>query len=245
MLAREMRWLLAALVLGTAGCGPSADGALWSARAIQQELVLSRLSDAQRLAAAHGAEVQLVDAILNQEESRLRGALHICPAERRPMAISPADKLRDSLRIRVADDSARLQKVADLALADWYVRRANATGFPELCYRASTALGVQKPIQATTTGSSAEEATVARSPGDPPVSLGDAQTAIVAYALGWTDAVQAPAPLPHYLAAVYGGSVINVTQTRSNEHVEALVDQLAPGQPRWEPDAIWQALLTE
>src|SRR5215468_2123275 len=170
-------------MLGMAGCGPSEEGALWSARAIQQELVLSRLSDAQRLAAAHGAEVQMVDAILNQEESRLRGALQNCPAERQPIAISPADKLRDSLRIRVADDPARLQKVADLALADWYIRRSNATGYPELCYRASTALGVQKPTQATTARSSAKEATVTRSPGDPPISLIDTQTAIVAYAL--------------------------------------------------------------
>jgi hypothetical protein len=227
------------------GCSPAGDSALWSARAVQQELVLSRLTDAQRAEQAHALELQVADAEIQKQDQALRDGLQDCPGPRTPLAISEADTLRDSLRSRVGDDAARLQKIADLALADWYVRRANATGFPELCYEASIALAVQQPPQATTPGLSASKATVARATSDTPTTYNQPQEAIVAYALGWTDAVSASAPLPHYLAAVYGGSVLNGTPKRSNEQIEALVDQLAPSEPQWEPDAIWQALLVE
>ena len=65
--------------------------------------------------------------------------------------------------------------------------------------------------------------------------------------------MRARAPLPQYLAAVYGGVLIDVDNPPAlNIHVagpdeqagtpEAAVDLLAPAYPQWEPDAIYAAL---
>jgi hypothetical protein len=74
------------------------------------------------------------------------------------------------------------------------------------------------------------------------------------YALGYVDTVRAPAPLPQYLAAVYGGVLVEVetppalkswypaSTTDNDQSPEGMVDRLAPAYPQWEPDAIYQAL---
>jgi hypothetical protein len=85
------------------------------------------------------------------------------------------------------------------------------------------------------------------------LSADDVQTpaawtaAIADYTLAQVDGVRAPAPLPAYLVAVYGGTLV-VDGVASHANVEAgpelqrLVDRLAPSLPDWEPDALLASL---
>jgi hypothetical protein len=97
---------------------------------------------------------------------------------------------------------------------------------------------------------------VADSAADSGNSADQAASALLAvsnYALGYVDTIRARAPLPQYLAAVYGGVLVDVdTPPRLNIWVpsptenagtrEGAVDVLAPLYPQWEPDAIYAAL---
>ena len=71
-----------------------------------------------------------------------------------------------------------------------------------------------------------------------------ASVALSTYALGYVDTVQAMAPLPQYLAAVYGGGLVLGTATapalNGAETPESLVDRFAPAYPDWEPDALYR-----
>jgi hypothetical protein len=63
------------------------------------------------------------------------------------------------------------------------------------------------------------------------------------YALGYLDTVQAPSPLPQYLAAVYGGSLQALPYAPLDaETAQTAVDRAAPAYPQWEPDALYAAL---
>jgi hypothetical protein len=162
--------------------------------------------------------------------------------------VSPGDAVRDGIRVQSQTDQARLAAVARLALADWYVRRANASGSPRLCDRAQTALTGASSTNADAAPSTdllarLPSATVVRDQGDatPPPATDAPLVSLSAYALGVVDSVSAPAPLPQYLAAVYGGFVSS-EPVLDEETAAALVDQQAPAYPDWEPDALYAAL---
>ena len=61
------------------------------------------------------------------------------------------------------------------------------------------------------------------------------------YALGAVDSVTAPAPLPQYLAWVYGGTLASSAPSMDAEAAAATVDTQAPAYPEWEPDALYAA----
>jgi hypothetical protein len=140
--------------------------------------------------------------------------------------------------------------VANQALADWFVRRARATGSPERCAMARAALAGRTTTQAPSPELLNELgwATVTRSanyPGTPDDNLNDA-TARALYALGWSDTVRAASPLPEHLSAVYGGALVTeqpLPRTLQGRSPEEAVDALAPAFPSLEPDAILQALV--
>lgn len=245
-----MRLALAIACTLLTGCAaPPSDGGLWVRTGLQQELVIGRLSDAQRAAAAHDFELRLVDDALTQESRRLQQAAQDCPgSNREPLALSSSNRVRDSIRVRAGEDSVRMANIARQALADWYLRRARATGTDELCQRARAALAGSLPPMSDDRLNQLGLATVSRNaayPGE--ITPGDSPTvALAEYALGWTDTVRGATPLPEYLAAVYGGSVTTDVQLPSLLRArtpEELVDELAPAYPAWEPDAILQALI--
>jgi hypothetical protein len=65
------------------------------------------------------------------------------------------------------------------------------------------------------------------------------------YALGSIDVVHAAAPLPQYLALVYGGFLSTAADAPAAVDAEtaaATVDRDAPAYPDWEPDALYAAL---
>src|SRR5438093_13391006 len=114
------RVVLGAVWLLLTGCAaPLSDGGVWSRQGLQQELAISRLSEQQRAATAHEFEPQVPDAALDAEQARLQAALQQCPAPRplRPLHVSPADRLRDTIRVRIGDDNARRPRGAQQALA--------------------------------------------------------------------------------------------------------------------------------
>ncbi|MDQ3810978.1 MAG: hypothetical protein M3336_11865, partial [Chloroflexota bacterium] len=131
---RRLGVAVAAIVL--AGCSaPSADagdGGLWAREAIRQELSLARLSDPRRAALAREVELSLADELLDREQARLAVLLADCPAaQRQSLVLSEGDRARDAARLRIADDASRRARVADQALADWFIRRGRATGSGE------------------------------------------------------------------------------------------------------------------
>jgi hypothetical protein len=69
-------------------------------------------------------------------------------------------------------------------------------------------------------------------------------TALSNYALGYVETLQAAAPLPQYLALVYGGSVVDSGDSAGmdSESAAMLVDEQAGAYPEWEPDALYAAL---
>src|SRR5438874_9672771 len=108
------RVVLGAASILLAGCAPPpSDGGLWSHQGLEQELVLSRISDQQRIATAHAFELQLADEALSAHQARLETAIQTCSAQQ------PFDTPDlDSVRIRAAEDSARQLRVAQQALAE-------------------------------------------------------------------------------------------------------------------------------
>src|SRR5919199_3288876 len=140
-LARPMRRLLALGCLLLVGCaGPHSTGALWSLQNQQREAVVFSQTDAQRAQAARAYELSLADESLAAERARVEIALLDCPRKLRAMAISSGDAVRDSIRVRAQADAARLTAVAQVALADWRLRRARATGEARFCEAARAAL---------------------------------------------------------------------------------------------------------
>lgn len=237
--------LVAALLAGCAG--PHTTGALWAQQNLEREAALFRSSEAERAGRAHAYELGLGDAALAAERARVEAALQDCPGERRPLALSAGDKVRDTIRLQAQVDPARLGAVAQVALADWYFRRGRATGLAQFCDRARQALSTPPSDSGAIRSGVLEsvgEATVARgqrlavstassSDGEPLVTLS-------LYATQVADAVRAPAPLPQYLATVYGGQLAE--PSTPVEGTDTLVDDLAPAYPQWEPDALYVAL---
>ena len=243
---------LGLVVLGClllAGCaGPHTTGALWAQQNLQAELARFRLSDAQRAAAARQFELGVADDLLAQERARLEVLQKACSAAGASgLEISPGDRVRDGIRIQAQGDAARLMRVAQLALADWWQRRAASSGQSRFCDLSRAALDGQVHARAPVSDalSNVGEATVTRDAASS-VVVAD-QPALVAlslYALGWADGVRAPAPLPQYLAVVYGGSMQTAATLPAlgDRSPEEVVDELAPVHPEWEPDALYAAL---
>jgi hypothetical protein len=228
-----------------AGCtGPQTTGALWAQQNLEREAVLFRLSDAQRAEQAAQYEQSVADEALASERSRIENELAACPGARQPLAVSPGDTVRDGLRLHAQGDATRLTSVAQLALADWRLRRAAVTGDPSFCEAARTALAGAASPATSDLLSGLPAATVMRNPGDTETPFdADASSVILSqYALGYLDAVRAPAPLPHYLALVYGGFVVTANPPTDAETSATAVDMAAPAYPEWEPDALYAAL---
>ena len=236
------------------GCSePNLDGALWHYRESELTRAASGRSDQQRAAEARAFELSLADEALAAEEARIGAQLAECPgAQRRALVVSDGARTRDTIRIRAAGDAARSARVAQLALADWRVRRARQSGDERMCEAARAALASPTASEhaqpATDFVSALGTATVARDP----LHVGVVETAqptltlLRLYALGLADSITAEAPLSHYLAAVYGGAVIDPRPAPAADPSSAaeLVDRYAPALPMWEPDALYAALTT-
>ena len=242
------------------GCtGPHSAGALWAQQNLEQETALYRLSAAQRADRVLAFELGLADESLAAERARIEAGLLACPGpggDRQPLALSVGDRPRDIVRIRAQDDPGRLASISQIALADWRLRRARATGQASFCDDARQALsGVRGEGSGISTGAEADlldglgTATVTRDQlhGAVADQAWPASVALSSYALGYVDTVQAMAPLPHYLAAVYGGGLVLGTATapalNGAETPESLVDRFAPAYPEWEPDGLYAALV--
>jgi hypothetical protein len=140
-LASSMRELAAVcgllLLMGCTGQPqppPKFTGGLWAEQNLELEAAMFRLTDAQRAEQAHAFEVALADETLAMEQARVRNELQTCPGSvRQPLALSAGDQTRDTIRIRVYDDPSRIAAVGRVALADWRLRRARATGDQQYC----------------------------------------------------------------------------------------------------------------
>jgi hypothetical protein len=243
-----MRRFVPLLLLSTVACaGPHSTGALWSLQNLEHERAYFAASDAERQARAQEYELSLADETLASERQRLQSVMQTCPGPREPLASSSADAARDQVRLRADADADRLAQVAQLAQADWYVRRAAATGDARFCQRAQDALtNTLPPPQADRDLlAGLRAATVTRDPRQPTPELSHepAMVSLSNYALGVTDSVTAAAPLPQYLALVYGG-MLQPPQDPAldQESAAASVDRAAPAFPEWEPDALYAAL---
>jgi hypothetical protein len=244
-----MRLPVALGCLLLAACtGPHSTGALWAQQDIEQETVLFRLSDAQRVDQARAFELRLADDTLAAERARIAASLAACPGEdRQPLAVSIGDRPRDTVRLRAQDDPARLASLAEVALADWQVRRARATGDARFCDEARQTLAGTVSREAAAPDVLAElgEATVSRDRLNGTVAdrAWPLSVALSSYAMGDVDTVQGQAPLPEYLAAVYGGELIGAAAAPALDGAapEAMVDRFAPDYPAWEPDALYAA----
>src|SRR5437667_2764731 len=193
------------------------------------------MTDAARAAQAHGFELSLADATLASERARVQAEAQACPsAERQPLAVSVGDRVRDGIRLQASDDQARLVQVAQVALADWYARRGDATGSATLCDRARAALdGVIAAADRSQDIDALGEVTVAR--GAAKAYVGEPMVALGLYAAGAVDAVTAKGPLPQYLGAVYGGTINEPAQqaqrVQGRTSAVETVDQVAPAYP--------------
>lgn len=264
-----MRFLLALGGLMCAGCvGPHTSGALWSQQNLAQEITLSRVTDATRTAHVKSYEQSMAVPLLAAERARVADQVDACPGRtRQPLAISEGDLVRDRIRVLGHAETGLQTSVAALAQADWFARRGQATGEALACARARAALDGQAqatPVAATSPSavSSPTDAAAARTlldalgpatvsrdgslsstPADPAESR---LTTISAYALQASDTVTAPSPLPQYLARVYGGTLTRpaAAPNLGGRTPEAIVDDLAPIVPDWEPDALLAALST-
>jgi hypothetical protein len=246
-----MRLSVALGCLLVVGCaGPHSTGALWAQQNLEQETAVYRLTDAQRADQAHAFELGLAGELLAAERARVESSLQACPgSERQPLGVSVGDRPRDSVRIRAQDDPTRLASLAQVALADWRVRRGRATGDGRFCDAARQVLagaGVSPEVESDfLTGLG--NATVTRDSVQGVVAdaAWPASVALSSYALGYVDTVQAMAPLPQYLAAVYGGELVGdaTAPALNGATPESLVDRFAPAYPAWEPDALYAALV--
>lgn len=237
--------LIACAILMTVGCaGPHSTGALWAQQNLEQEAAFFRQSDAQRIARAANFEQTVADSLLASERGRLEMDLSACPGPSQPLGVSQGDKLRDEIRLHAKGDPTRLGAVAQVALADWRLRRAAATSNASFCGAARSALQGEPGSGTSDLLARLPVATVTREPGqtaafvdsDPP------EVTLSQYALGYIDAVQAPSPLPQYLALVYGGFSASSATPLDVESAAQIVDTAAPAYPEWEPDALYAAL---
>jgi hypothetical protein len=239
---------LACVLLLLLGCaGPRSTGGLWAQQNLEREAAFFQLSDAQRAEQIRAFELVVADELLSAERSRLETSLPNCPGDRRqPLVISPGDRVRDGVRLRAIGDPVRLNALARVALGDWRLRRAQATGEMEFCEQARSALAGRSPVASR--GDLVERLGTATVLRDPRLSTAnqldrDAPTSLSLYSSGYADAVSARAPLPQYLAAVYGGVVVGATPRPVDGRTpEILVDEFAPAYPEWEPDALYAAL---
>ncbi len=238
---RLLLTIVAALLVS--GCvGPHSTGSLWVLRNVELDQQLFRTTDAVRAQQAQSFEVGLADEALAAERQRLEAALQGCPSrERQPLVVSSGDRVRDEVRVRIGADGARLSLVAQLALADWRLRRANATGAALQCDAARGALdGKVSSTERSAAIDALGPATVSRAADQPPFQ-GETNVALSLYALGVVEAVTAPGPLPRYLARVYGGTVSQSSQAKDSD-AAATVDRIAATYPEWEPDGLLAAL---
>jgi hypothetical protein len=248
----RLSWVFACLLV-TVGCvGPHSTGALWAQQSLEQELVIGRQTEAERMAQMHAHELTLADEALAAERTRLSTAVQDCPGSSpRTMELSPGDRTRDAIRPRIGDDGPRQAAVAQLALADWRLRRAQATGAAHFCADARQALAAAASADAPATDTSVRGQPTAT---DALAGLGAAAvTRDPRHSEVAADTVRARTPLPQYLAAVYGGVLLDVDSppslniwmpgpTENPFTAEAAVDLLAPLYPQWEPDALFLAL---
>jgi len=247
-------------LLALVGCvGPHSSGGLWAQRNQELDTAPFRATDSQRAEQTHAFELGLADEALAAERARIDADLASCPgATRQPLGLSRGDRARDGIRIRVQGDLQRLTSLAQVALADWRLRRGLATSDARFCDAARQALAGQSTaasaaidplsrLGSATVVRDAARAQVAAgqgSPADIDEAIGSMPTtALSLYALGAIDTVRAAVPLPQYLAAVYGGAVLErATPDLNGRPPEVMVDDLAPSHPEWEPDAIYEAL---
>jgi hypothetical protein len=241
-----------ALVLGClllAGCaGPHSTGALWAQQNIEQESALFRVGDEERAAQTRAFEVRLAQESLSGERARVIAGLQVCPGDVRPLGLSSGDQVRDTIRVQAERDPQTMAAVSQVALADWYLRRGGATGEAGLCERGRRALE-SSPSGADQRGivNALGEATVTRNPHaakPPSANSSDVAEAVSLYASLAIDVVHAPAPLPQYLASVYGGDLVSDIglMPHLDGPAEQVVDDIAPAYPQWEPDALYAAL---
>jgi hypothetical protein len=237
-------WLLVLSVMSAACVGPHSTGALWARQNLEQERAMYQQSDAQRAGIALDFELGLADESLEAERQRITSELQNCPASSQPLGVSPGDSVRDTIRLHAQANPARLAAVSQLALADWFARRASATRNAQFCERAQSALaGTAASSAKADLLSNVPSATVSRDPRapTPPLTSDPPLAALSQYALGSLDSLTAPAPLPQYLALVYGGS-LSSSAGMDAETAADLVDAQAPAYPDWEPDALYAAL---
>ncbi|MBV9172850.1 MAG: hypothetical protein JOZ81_22510 [Chloroflexi bacterium] len=231
------------------GCAPSpSSGGLWSQQELRQELVMFRFSNAQRADGARAYQLGVADQQLASERARLQDLATNCPGPSQALEVSTGDRVRDGIRIQAQGDAARLASIAQLAMADWQLRRAASTGDAGFCEAARASLAGQKqqprPV-ADDPFAAARPATVERDPAHPGLVLDNppVDQALSSYALGAADGVRANSPFPEYLAWVYGGTASAQVPSISNDlSAEQLVDALALTHPEWEPDALYAAL---
>jgi hypothetical protein len=240
---------LCCLIVLSVGCaGPHSTGALWAQQNVEREAAFFRLSDAEHVEQARAFELKLADESIAGERARITRELQTCPGQSEPLAYSVGDRARDVIRLRTQGDAARLSSVAQLALADWQVRRARATGAVQFCHDAQAALsGASSHAEPSSSDVLAGlgDATVTRDPhqSSAPLETGPLALTLSNYALGYVDAVHAASPLPQYLAAVYGGFVSQLKSVVAvnDEALAAWVDREAAAYPEWEPDALYAA----
>jgi hypothetical protein len=241
---RSLRLALCAMLLCVGCAGSHTTGALWAQQNLEQEAVLFKLSDAQRAAQAVTFEQTLADSLLTAERSRLEALVAVCPGSPQPLSVSPGDRVRDAIRLHAHGDEARLASAAELALADWRLRRAASTSVAQFCAAARSAMNGETPGGTSDVLARLPVATVTRDPRQVAIAAtsDSAETALSDYALGYVDVVQAPSPLPQYLALVYGGYLVSESRSMSLETAARAVDDAAPAYPEWEPDALYAAL---
>src|ERR687886_44830 len=133
--------LVGSMVLLLACVGPHGAAGLWSLRSVELESQATRGSDALRANPGRAIDLGLADEVLASERARINEALESCPSpERQAFGLSVGDRARDMVRIKAADEPARLFDLAAIALADWRVRRAAAAGQRSMCDAAREAL---------------------------------------------------------------------------------------------------------
>jgi hypothetical protein len=142
----RLRLTLGLLVLVTGCAAPHSNGAAWAQQNLDAERVMFQLGDAQRAQLAQNFELSLADEGLASERQRIASALQACPGPAEPFQLSASNQLRDGMRIQAQSDPARMAQISNLALADWFLRRAAATGNAQFCASARDALNGQAAV---------------------------------------------------------------------------------------------------
>jgi hypothetical protein len=163
---------------------------------------------------------------------------------------SPGAAARDAARSK--QHPALSTRAAQLASADWYLRRAATTSQPSFCERARQMLTDTQSdqpqsdhellalLQDLPPGRVAADPSAASIEGIDASS--DLYQALAMYRLGLIDEVRGPALLVGHLAVVYGGALeLPTSGLAVSLPPEEIVDRLAPGLG-WEPDGLYAAL---